>query len=120
MVMEKIKIDEYARTTEGYIGKIYKIDIKNFEETGYFIDNKRLESEQQGFPIAECRIKRHSFDKMDLVEVGDYVDGLPVLQIIERNGLKLLDVFGVEKLVSNFESILTKEQFEREEYIVGD
>lgn len=115
--MEDIKVREYVRTTEGYIGKIYKIDRKNFEETGYFIDNKQLSREQQGFPIAECRIKKHSFKLAGLAEPGDIgvMDcyGFQVKKFLTQDDILGLKIGEYELL-----SIVTKEQFDREKYVV--
>ncbi len=65
----EIEIGEYARTNEGMIGKVIDIDTENFEESVYFIDNKQLEKEQSGFPVAICRISNHSKNIIDLIEV---------------------------------------------------
>lgn len=68
-----------------------------------------------------------SHNIMDLIEVGDYVNGYPVYEIIEYEDNTRAIVIGDdnksiiwEESSQYIKSIVTKEQFERMEYRLGD
>lgn len=108
--MEEIRIGEYVRLKNG---EIFKID----ENTAnYYISNKEFITNE---------IVKHSKNIIDLIEVGDYINGWKVLSIVttydkpNEIGIKLL---GFDNLLYDvkIQSIVTKEQFKSVEYIVGD
>lgn len=107
--MEEIKVGEYVRDTEGEIYKADKI----------FLNHANVE------------IKKHSFNIIDLIEEGDYVNGDKIVKIEEDiyiGGLNLWternapDGFGgfyrVKYREKDIKSIVTKEQFKAMEYEV--
>lgn len=115
-----MKLEEgmYVRTEEGEISKIEWITVQRWEglkntiEASFYLENKEsLEYPRDNFKASENII--------DLIEVGDYVNGLPVIfNCTERGGNIILvpggDCFTEDKI----KSIVTKEQFDAMKYIV--
>ena len=131
----KLKEGMYVRTEKGYIAKILGVD--------YLLDDNRCELnnieavyfdkmvDEIGKDIyagcvsqvfKECRVRDNL---IDLIEVGDYVNGKRVYNISIVDGLKYLDV-EVEDYLSDtpfinadqITSIVTKEQFASVKYEV--
>ena len=104
--MEEIKVGEYARTKGGCIFKV----------TEYWLNECKAD---------RANILKHSPNIIDLIEEGDYVNGYICkrkpnfgnkmcnfdLNVIEWTPLDEIDIFY---------DIVTKEQFNRMKYIVGD
>lgn len=117
--MEEIKVGEFIRTDNGEIFKVLDV------EKG----SVKIKSDYREW-IGICTIKIHSFNIIDLIEVGDYVNGYRVLDIMENmqtgtihlemtldyNNPEIGDCTIYNK---DIKSIVTKEQFEHEKYIVG-
>ena len=106
--MEEIQVGEIVRTDKGNIGKIIEIRIGKNEETNtyqniYILDNGL-------FTIIDYIVK-HSFNLIDLIEVGDYVNG-------ER--IKMHSESEVLKTPKKIKSIVTHEQFTSLEYKVEE
>lgn len=122
--MSEIEVGDYVRTKEGFLGKVIDMDTENFEEPAYFLNNKQLEREQLGFPITICRISKHSKNIIDLIEVGDYVNGCEVLDIhIPRDiwdpvETRINSRYTNFLLADEIKSIVTKEQMASIEYRV--
>lgn len=98
--MKEIKVGEYCRTDTGYI-YIMKNFIKEFDYSK----------------------TKHSFNIIDLIEVGDYVNGHKVVNEIwgeDDNNLYFEIEGGFNKAQyigeKNIKSICTKEQFAAVEY----
>ena len=115
--MNDIEVGEYVRTKTGRIFKITAYD-----ET----QNKYHSVIEHVWNIIFPRdIIKHSKNIIDLIEVGDYVNGWKVLSIVttldkpEEIGFKFL---GFDNLLFdiNIKSIVTKEQFKQIEYIVEE
>lgn len=117
----KLSVGDYVRTDYGLIGKIfekyrgvqnatiYKVDVSNedFDYTNVF----------------KFEVVKSSPNIIDLIEVGDYVDGMKVIDIVE-NDVYISDYYaesyiGIVK-VKDIKSVVTKEQFEQMEYKVED
>lgn len=113
--MRDIKIGEYVRDTEGEIYKADKI----------FLNHANVE------------VKKHSFNIIDLIEEGDYVNGYKVLEIapsiyehtkrimIYRNEkesferwIYIQEYDGKIHTQDDIKSIVTKEMFQNIEYRV--
>lgn len=104
--MEEIKVGEYIRTKDGCI----------FKATEYW--------------LGECysdrvNIKKHSPNIIDLIEVGDYVNGSKVVAEKYKNydmnfiyvDSKISFGWGYGVIPENdIKSIVTKEKFEKESY----
>ena len=108
----KIEVNEYVRTKAGHIYKITNID-----ENGLIYWNKIQcgWSEQQ----LEDIIVKHSKQLIDLVEVGDYVNGKYVAEIKGyENGKYILALIGIIE-EQDIQTILTKERYMANCYKVG-
>ena len=115
MEKNKIEVGEYVRTKDGRIFKVFKIDTKK--------ENENLYSDEYTRPI-NYKITKHSKNIIDLIEVGDYVNGSYVLSIgISGNIEDIItiesgaDEYGEEELRNkDIISIVTKEQFASVEF----
>ena len=105
----EIKVNDYVRTDNGIIGK-YKVN-KNW------INVIETNNKDIGIDI-EKDIVKHSNNIIDLIECGDYV-----------NGVRILDITGdyihtdewdccKERLNKKIKSIVTHEQYSSLEYII--
>ena len=123
--MEDIKVGEYVKTKKGFIGKLTDIDIKN---DAYYLDCGKC--------VSSVNIVNHSFNKLELIQAGDYVNGHKVYE--SDDGLVIFNIDDFEYFVNpmgldldkyrvvlewqdeNYiKNIVTKEQFDGEKYIVG-
>ena len=119
--MEEIKVGEYVRSKEGIIDKVI-VDYKG-KCNNPNCKEKHISCEKDYYD--EKDIVKHSFNIIDLIEVGDYVNGREVEETT-RNGFITLksfadDDYGDFNILENkyIESIVTKEQFESMKYKVG-
>ena len=120
----KLEVGLYVRTKDGYICKILKLN-EPFEDDGY-LDHNDIGSAS----IKEENIIKTSFNLIDLIEVGDYVNGFKITyiqEIEEPHYLKRLLYFEEPEdyVIKSFDnedikSIVTKEQFEQISYKVGN
>lgn len=109
-----MKVGEYVRTKSGGIGKIIEID-NNASCSHIITDNETFglgwDGEQVNWDFI-TEIVKSSPNIIDLIEVGDYVNGNKVTDI---NGIIYVkDVGFLEEI--EIKSIVTKEQFETTEY----
>ena len=125
--MEDIKIGELVRTKKGYIEKIktvnhYGIVIKHNNDNDDFSEDINYYAES-GLEINKMDIKKHSFNLIDLIEVGD------ILELKEGNSICYLGLRQNEITVNyhyliesiknkdcELLSILTHEQYEQNCY----
>ena len=122
-----MKVGDYVRTKDGLIRKIVEIDKLIYIDKDYISD----EPEYHNSLIEEDVIKS-SPNIIDLIEVGDYVNELPVEGYYTRYdeekddyikiGIVTLEDYwkGTFTSVEDIKSIVTKEQFERMQYKVGE
>lgn len=133
-----IKVGEYVRTTKGTIAKIDDEEFDlciNIPDRRVFY-KKWVEDFLGSYTVKE-EVKKHSFNIIDLIEVGDYVNGYKVLEIadsIYKNSKRIL-IYQNEKekyerwiyiqeydgkihTQDDIKTIVTKEQFEAMEYEV--
>ena len=100
-----MEINEYVRTKDGKIGKYIQPELGKPNITNGISFNEG------------ANYGKHSKDIIDLIEVGDYVNGIEIVEIYTsaRDNLRHQ---GVMKKDINFEitSILTHEQFESNAY----
>lgn len=110
-----IEVGEYVRSKIGSIGKVTKI-----EENKFLYENKTLIT-------WAGNVVKHSKNIIDLIEVGDYVNGRLVLQTdCKTQNVCLLIPFTDTKANTNImwygyediETILTKEQYMQNCYTV--
>ena len=97
----KLEVGMYVRTING---KIWVI------------------ASQQAISGHRKDITNASYNIMDLIEVGDYINGMKVTKIcFDKDGEKILTVSCYLELVNkDIKSIVTKEQFEQIAYKVGE
>lgn len=108
-----LKVGNYIRTTSGKIQKIISL-----YDTGDVFTNTHSCIKQENIILSSNNI-------IDLVKVGDYVNGIPVF--IDEEGYLCQtrvnaddEVYYETLKVKNIKSIVTKEQFEKISYEVGD
>ena len=107
----ELKANMYGRTIDGYIVKILNVKDDWIETNTRFI----IRTFPQDFVKA-------SYDIIDILEKGDYVNGLKVIDIVE-NDIYVSDYYaesyiGIVK-VKDIKSIVTHEQMEQMAYKVG-
>ena len=124
-----MKVGDYVRTKDGYIYKIE--DGEEFYEDcvdvgiGTIPDVDGIWIDKEHFQYVDKReIVKSSPNIIDLIEVGDYVNGLKVIQMYSPEGkytlwIKLSDNTFIDNS-KDIKSIVTKEQFEQISYKVRD
>lgn len=110
-----IKVGEYVRSEKGIIARATSSLYEYKDDYKQDFDNDILDDW-----YCDDVIVKHSFNIIDLIEVGDYVNGF---EVSRKDGdvVVVLDFFGQTRGIEskNIKSIVTKEQFDREKYIVG-
>ncbi len=105
-----IEVNEYVRTKKGAVGKLIEIDKK---ATAYYLDCLKC--------VSLKNIVKHSKQLIDLIEIGDYVNG----HLVEEVRISCFDSsifvheYTIELHENDIKTILTKEQFEANCYKVG-
>ena len=118
----KLEENMYVRTKDGEIHKCLLIYIDDNNPTLNRFMN------EWGYMIMFDEIKGEpSHNIIDLIEVGDYVNGMKVNNIAIEDGLIYLHMDADDCLHEStmltgdeIESIVTKEQFEQMQYKVGE
>lgn len=110
----KLEVGMYVRTKHNGIGKI--IDYIN-DPTHYFFKCYKLDKDYINYEeyITEADvIGKPSFDIIDLIEVGDYVNGTKVNRL-KKDYIVIHEIWSGREYLSNEEikTIVTKEQFEQ-------
>lgn len=115
-----MKVEEYVRTDKGLIGKV----IKKEEYDTYFILEYKGQYCKRVLTTSgtDSEIVKSSPNIIDILEVGDYVNGLKVIQMYSPEGkytlwIKLSDNTFIDNS-EEIKSIATKEQFKNIEYEV--
>lgn len=109
-----MKIGDYVRTKDGIILKIEDI------EDIYTTDNIYVCMaiyDNEGRFVNEVEIIKSSPNIIDLIEVGDYVNGCPVLH---KENNELVCGLLLRYKEENIQNVVTKEQFENISYKVGE
>ena len=111
---DKLEEGMYVRTKWGYICKI--ININDFREPSmkYGVEASYLKDIMF---IGDDDILKASHNIIDLIEVGDYVNGYEVTSKDQFLGFGNHDWYMLD---NEIKSIVTKEQFESMSYKVGD
>lgn len=113
----EIYVNEYVRSTDGYIGKVLEITKEEREcDIWYKTDKVMASGYYEHF-------KKHSFDIIDLVEVGDIVNDHRVVATYldgTRKYIKLDNAYendkGIRTYSEDIKTIETKEQHLKESY----
>jgi len=111
--MEKIKVGDYVRTKEGFIARVQNkeddyIEFDNVVRTMYGDSYCVLWGD-----LSKEIISKTSPNIIDLIEVGDYVNGSVVDKLKDK-----IVYLGCDTPLSNemIDTIVTKEQFEGMEF----
>ena len=127
--MDEIKVGEYVRLARCQgINKIIDID-----EDGFLILDDNIADEygdeccQISPQDADEEIVNHSFNIIDLIEIGDFVNGIKVNDISNIQGLNktiqkclLVNIGdGYDIINEEIKTVLTKEQYERNCYKIN-
>ena len=114
--MEEIKVGEYVRSlVNGEISKV--LEVSNLLEESnikYYKTGKFT-----GFCSTEDYNVKHSSNIIDLIEVGDYVNGKEVIGKFYEESLKVLILdtrLNAKCRSKDIKTIVTKEQFANAEY----
>lgn len=109
----EIKKDMYIRTKEGIIDKVI------FDYYGHCAspncECKHISCAKNYYD--EDKVVKASYNIIDILEVGDYVNGMPVLH---KENDELVCGLLLRYKEENIENIVTKEQFEQMAYKVGE
>lgn len=108
-----IEVGEYVRTEKGKIGKVIrmrKYDNSRYDRPHYLIEwnNGKI------YFMSQVKNFKHSKNIIDLIEVGDFVNGYKVDSIENRKLVIGNTTQVVEQILENNEdikTIVTKEQF---------
>lgn len=126
--MSEIKIGEFVRTKEGLIGKVIDKDdnyVFTEQAINYCYSYTGVQIIKNDYEEIK-NIKNHSKYIEDLVEAGDYVNGLKVLNVYTPKDVWDTVEIQVNDKHINFiipdqiETILTHEQFTQNCYIVKE
>lgn len=130
----ELEVGKFVRTKDGTIGKIIAIDLAKPRQEKYpnhpskkYWRDKILISCYKGW-ITTQNIIKASYNIIDILEKGDYVNGYLVTYVYKPDGN---EVFRIEierdtlkghiiDKSSQIKSIVTKEQMEKMAYKVGD
>ena len=118
-----MKVGEYIRTDDGLIGKIVSEPYEYKDSIGHDIDfgDNNIYNEYEMYQS----IIKSSPNIIDLIEVGDYVNGCKVTTGNQGVGsiyIAEIDGLGLKKKLyeKDIKSIVTKEQFSCMEYKIGE
>ena len=130
----KLAVGIYVRTKNGNIRKIVELtNTKFIDEPDYYVDKVLIDIEQNEREdtiymekwLFNEDIVKASHNIIDLIEVGDYVNGYPVYETIEYpDNTRAIVIADDNKSIiweessQYIKSILTKEQFESMSYEV--
>lgn len=120
-VIMKLEVGQVARLKSGYICKI--ININDFREPNmkYGVETNYLKDVMF---IGDDDVVKASYNIIDILEKGDYVNGNPVCLIKEdeynRKWIYTDSNYKYGYLEEDIKSILTHEQMEQMAYKVGE
>ena len=127
----EIEVGEYIRTNQAIIGKIKRIELDKTDKSlkWYVFDKKRPDMNIiDEIYINKPYIVKHSKQLIDLIEVGDIVNGYRVENVINEGPCpsgKCVDIDSSKDSSEctlweeDIQTILTKEQMEANCYKVG-
>ena len=112
-----LELNEYIRTKGGIIAKVIGVQSGGIEK--YYFDKEVIDNFKELTQIgAENVVLKHSFNIIDLIEEGDFINSVLVTQSYLDN-IKYL----AKEIVKNnygIKSIVTKEQFKAMEYVIRE
>lgn len=122
----EIEVGDYVRTDRGIIAKVDEIRLGTNRERKVFQNIYELDN---GLWTVIDYIKKHRKNIIDLVEVGDYVNGRLVLQVDYKNKnvcllMPLTDTLANTNIMwygyEDIKTIVTHEQMQSIEYKVEE
>ena len=121
----KIEVGEYVRTKDGRIAQIksidYEAEIYRFDRIIYINDFSMKEDVLYNNEMLKKLIVKHSKQLIDLVEVGDFVNGKLIHKIDKGSNYCYLYYGNCKTFVDyQIKTILTKEQYMANCYKVGE
>lgn len=119
--MKEIDIGEYVRTNNKGIKRIDRVDNnKTVNKYLYFTGIEDFEGKEYKI-IKTTEIVKHSRQLIDLIEVGDFVNGKEVIEIrkINEKIYLMTDYCPQNYIKTNIKTILTKERYMSNCYKVG-
>lgn len=124
---DRIEVGEYVRTKNGEIGVFdrYSSRKENSLYKSLFYCFIKIRNRKTPLQCCEDYIAKHSKQLMDLIEIGDYVNGMQVLDVYKPRDLWEPIEIRVDSRYMNFilaediQKILTKEQMMANCYKVG-
>ena len=123
----KLEVGQFARLKSGYICKI--ININDFRETNmkYGVEANYLKDVMF---IGDDDVVKASYNIIDILEVGDYVNGQKIhydeeldilyVQSFDGDGEFYQESITKQSFIDNIKSVITHEQMEKMEYKVGE
>ena len=124
---DRIEVGEYVRTKNGEIGVFDRYSSRKENSLYKSLFNCFIKIRNRKTPLQCCEdyIAKHSKQLMDLIEIGDYVNGRQVLDVYKPRDLWEPIEIRVDSRYMNFilaediQKILTKEQMMANCYKVG-
>lgn len=116
---KEIKVGEYIRTKDGIIAKVTYVDCMMIDCDRNVFDLEHLAMMEIPTEYKEEYIKKHSSNIIDLIEVGDYVNGY-LIYSIEKFKDGSISFNDEPTNFCGIKSIVTKEQFANLEYRLED
>lgn len=120
----EINVGEYVRDKNGRVGKVFDITNEPSVDVGIGIipevNAVWIDKDKINYLYQE-EITKHSKDIIDLIEVGDYVNGRLVVSIMYDAEDRILGIETLGCLLfenDEIRAILTKQQFEANAYTI--
>lgn len=126
--MEEIKVGEYVRTINKGIKRIDMIDEHKTVNKYLNCIGEDFEGKEYSY-IKTTEITKHSFNLIDVIEVGDFVNGYRVENVINEGPCpsgKCVDIDSSKDSSectlwdNDIKTILTHEQYEQNCFKVGE
>ena len=118
----KLKVGQFARLKSGCICKI--ININDFREPNmkYGVEANYLKDVMF---VGDDDVVKASYNITDILEIGDYVNGYPICEIVEyENDTRAIVIDDDTKAIiwknQDIKSVITHEQMEQMAYKVGE
>ena len=108
-----MKVGDYVRMDNGCICKV--LEYTDISDNDFYVN-----TDSPYNVVYKSWIVKSSPNIIDLIEVGDYVNGERVINIIKKH--KYLEVSDEEIVIDekDIRTIVTNEQFEEIEYKIGE
>ena len=115
---------EYCRTKSGFIAKLIEIDDDGLCWFDGAITESGGETYNLLYPDEIDEVRKHYKDIINLIEVGDYINGLKVIELEKTGGeVTWIDIGGLVDLITyneDIKNIITKERMQKIIYEVKE